>query len=155
VTSNTKKTPTQQLAGFLAKYDPAVATVARAALARLRKRLPGATELVYDNYNALAVGFGPGDRASDVIFSIAVYPRWVTLFFLQGIRLKDPDKLLKGSGVRVRHIVLSDARDISSAPVEALVAAALAAAAKPIDPKAKRQLLIKSISTKQRPRRPA
>jgi hypothetical protein len=155
VASKTKKTSTQQLAGFLAKYDPAVAAIARAALARLRKRLPGATELVYDNYNALAVGFSPGDRVSEVIFSIAVYPRWVTLFFLQGIRLKDPDKLLKGSGVRVRHIVLTNAHDISSAPVEALIAAALAAATKPIDPKAKRQLLIKSISAKQRPRRPA
>jgi hypothetical protein len=157
VASTLKKTPTQELAGFLAKYDPAVATIARAALARLRARLPGATEIVYDNYNALAVGFGPGpgDRASEAIFSIAVYPRWVSLFFLQGVRLKDPAKLLKGSGTRVRHIVLGEARDIGSADVDALIAAALAAAMKPIDPKAKRQLIIKSISAKQRPRRPA
>jgi len=59
-----KPTPAQQLASFLRKYDPAVASVARGALARLRKRLPGATELVYDNYNALAIGFGPSQRAS-------------------------------------------------------------------------------------------
>jgi hypothetical protein len=37
-------------------------------------------ELVYDNYNALAIGFGQTERVSDVIFSIAVYPRWVGLF---------------------------------------------------------------------------
>jgi hypothetical protein len=154
VASKPKKTPTRELAGFLAKYDPAVATIARAALARLRKRLPGATEVVYDNYNALAVGFGPGDRASDAIFSIAVYPRWVSLFFLQGVRLKDPTKLLKGSGTRVRHIVLCEARDIGSADVDALIAAALAAAIRPIEPEAKRQLIIKSISAKQRSRRP-
>jgi hypothetical protein len=154
VASTPKKTPTRELAKFLAKYDPAVATIARGALARLRKRVPGATEIVYDNYNALAVGFGPGDRASQAIFSIVVYPRWVSLFFLQGVRLKDPARLLKGNGTRVRHIVLGEARDIGSADVDALITAALAAATMPIDPKAKRQVIIKSISAKQRPRRP-
>jgi hypothetical protein len=150
-----KKTPTQELAGFLAKYDPAVAAIARAAIGRLRKRLTGATELVYDNFNALAVGFGPSDRASEAILSIAVYPRWVSLFFLQGVRLHDPAKLLKGNGTRVRHIVLSKSGDIDSAPIEALIAAALAGATKPIDSKAKRKLIIKSVSAKQRPRRPS
>jgi hypothetical protein len=149
-----KKTPARELAGFLAKYDPVVASIARAALSRLRRRLPGATEIVYDNYNALAIGFGPGERTSEAIFSIAVYPRWVSLFFLQGVRLKDPDKLLKGSGARVRHIVLAEAADIDSEKVDALIAAALAVAVRPIDPKAKRQLIIKSVSAKQRPRRP-
>jgi len=149
-----KKTPTQELAEFLAKYDPAVAAIARSALGRLRKRLAGATEMVYDNYNALAVGFGPSDRASEAILSIAVYPRWVSLFFLHGVRLKDPAKLLKGSGTRVRHIVLAKASDIDSAPIAALIAAALAGAARPIDSKAKRRLIIKSVSAKQRPRRP-
>jgi hypothetical protein len=155
VVANTpKKTPTKELAGFLAKYDPAVASTARVALARLRKRLPGATEIVYDNYNALAVGFGLGDRTSEAIFSIAVYPRWVSLFFLQGVRLKDPAKLLKGSGAKVRHIVLGEAGDIGLEDVDALIAAALAAAVRPIDSKAKRQLIIKSVSAKQRPRLP-
>src|SRR5215470_12483912 len=145
----------KQLAGFLAKYDPAVASVAKAALTRLRKRLPGAVELVYDNYNALAVGFGPSERASEVIFSIAVYPRWVSLFFLQGARLSDPHGLLQGKGNRVRHIVLSKAAEISSPEIESLIAAALKSAAKSIDGKQRRQLIIKSVSAKQRPRRPA
>ena len=152
--SGPKKTPASELAGFLAKYDPAVARIARAAIARLRKRLPGATEVVYDNYNALAVGFGPSDRASEAIFSIAVYPRWVSLFFLQGARLIDPANILKGSGSKVRHIVLKQAADIGAKPVETLIAAALAAAKTRMDLKAKRQLIIKSVSVKQRPRRP-
>jgi hypothetical protein len=101
-----ESSPSKQLASFLKKYDPRVASVARGALARLRKRLPGACELVYDNYNALAIGFGPSERASEAIISIALYPRWVTLFFLHGVRLRDPKKILQGSGTRVRHIVL-------------------------------------------------
>jgi hypothetical protein len=35
-----EQTPAKQLAAFLAKYEPDVATLAKGALARLRKRLP-------------------------------------------------------------------------------------------------------------------
>ena len=109
------KSPAAQLAGFLAKFTPEVAASARAALARMRKRLPGAIELVYDNYNALAIGFGPTERASDAVFSIAVFPRWVSLFFLQsGTELPDPNGLLKGTGTRVRHIVLESPADLDT-----------------------------------------
>jgi hypothetical protein len=148
------RTPAQQLGSFLAKFEPRVAASARAALARLRKRLPGAIEMVYDNYNALAIGFGPSDKASEAIFSIAVYPRWVSLFFLQGARLPDPDKVLQGSGTRVRHIVLTEPLVLEKPAIKRLISLALAAAKKPLDPKQRRRLIIKSISPKQRPRRP-
>ena len=72
-----------QLAAFLAKFTPEIETFAKAVRARMRSRLPGANELVYDNYNALAIGYAPSERASEAIFSIALFPRWVSLFFLQ------------------------------------------------------------------------
>ena len=147
------QTPAKQLAAFIGKYDPRIAKFAKGTLAQMRKRLPGATELVYDNYNALAIGFGPSARTSEAIFSIAVYPRWVSLFFLRGALLHDPKKLLKGSGTTVRHIVLQQPSDIVSRDVAKMMDAALAAAGKPIDPQQKRQLIIKSVSAKQRPRR--
>jgi hypothetical protein len=148
------KTPSQQLSLFLAKFEPRVAAFARAALSRLRKQLPGATEIVYDNYNALAIGFGPSDKASETIFSIAVYPRWVSLFFLQGAKLPDPGKLLKGSGATVRHIILTEPSILEQPGVQRLMLLALASAKKPLDPSQRRRLIIKSISAKQRPRRP-
>ncbi len=110
--------------------------------------------MVYDNYNALAIGFGPSDKASEAIFSIAVFPRWVSLFFLQGARLPDPDKVLKGSGTTVRHIILTEPHVLEQPAVKKLMAQALASAKKPLDPKQRRRLIIKSISAKQRPRRP-
>jgi len=63
--------------------------------------------MVHDNYNALVVGFSPTELASDAPFSIALYPRWVTPFFLEGALLFDPDWFLKGSANRVRYVVLS------------------------------------------------
>ena len=148
------RSPDEQLAAFLTKYTPEVAALAKRALAKMRRRLPGAVELVYDNYNALAIGFGPTDRASDAVFSIAVYPRWVSLFFLQGANLTDPRKLLRGAGSRVRHIVLEDAADIDKPAVRGLMSRALAAAAKPLPGKGRRRIVVKSVSARQRPRRP-
>lgn len=148
-----KQTPQQQLDTFLDKFTADIAASARASLRHMRKRLPGATEIVYDNYNALAIGFGPSEKTSHAIFSIAVYPRWASLFFLQGIGLPDPKKLLKGNGTKVRHIVLTSPADILSPDIDALIAHALKSAKVAIDPKQKRRLLIKSVSAKQRPRR--
>ena len=150
------KTATAQLAGFIAKFTPEVAAAAKEALARMRRRWPGAIELVYDNYNALAIGFAPSERASDAVFSIAVFPRWVSLCFLQtGTQLTDPKRLLKGSGNRVRHIRLESPADIDSADVRALMKEALELAEVKIPRRAaKPRILIRSVSAKQRPRRP-
>jgi hypothetical protein len=150
-----EKSASAQLAEFIAKFDPKIAKVAKSILAAMRKRLPGAVEIVYDNYNALAIGFGPTERASDVIFSIALYPRWVTLFFLQGAQLPDPQKVLRGSGKVVRHVVLPDAEELDKPAIRDLMAVALHRAAKPLDGKGRGRIVIKSVSAKQRPRRPA
>ena len=144
-----------QLDAFLDKYNPAIAQLARECLRKMRTRLPGAVQLVYDNYNALAIGFGPSERASEAIFSIALYPRWVTLFFLQGVGLPDPERLLKGSGKVVRHIVLASASDLDLPAIQDLMAHALRRAEAGIDPAAPGKLVIRSVSAKQRPRRPA
>jgi hypothetical protein len=145
--------PADQLAAFLAKYEPDIAALAKGALARLRKKLPGAYELVYDSHNALVVAFSPRETSSAAVFSIAVYPRWISLFFAQGARLPDPSKLLKGSGNKMRHIVLAAAEDIGSPDVELLISAALKLAGDPIDPTARRRLIVKAVASKQRPRR--
>ena len=146
--------PDRELARFIGKYSPDVAAVAEAALAKMRKRLPGAVELVYDNYNALAIAFGSSERLADVIFSITLYPRWVSLFFKHGATLPDPQKLLEGTGKVVRHIVLEGAETLDRPAVRKLMEHAQKAASKPINRKAARQVVIKSVVAKQRPRRP-
>jgi hypothetical protein len=147
--------PERQLAGFISRFTPEVAELAEAVLNKMRSRYPTALELVYDNYNALAIGFSPTERASDGIFSIALYPRWVSLFFLQGARLPDPARILKGSGNVVRYIVLPNPAMLDDPAVTALMSEAVARASVPFDRKGAHRLIIKSISPKQRPRRPA
>jgi hypothetical protein len=151
----TAMTGKEQLESFISRYTPEVAACARRALTRMRQRLPGAVELVYDNYNALVIGFGPSERASEAIFSIALYPRWVNLFFLQGATLPDPAGRLRGNGKFVRNIVLRDASELEEAEVRKLIDEAVRRASTPIDGNSRRRLVIRSISAKQRPRRPA
>lgn len=146
--------PAKQWDGFLARFNPEIVALVKASLVRMRKRVPGALELVYDNFNALVIGFGPTERASHAVFSIAIYPKWANLFFLQGARLADPNRLLKGSGGVVRHIRLSDPKLIDDPGVRDLIERAMAQAPMPMDPKAKRRMIIKSVSAKQRPRKP-
>jgi hypothetical protein len=147
-------TAKQQLERFLAKYNPEIAGAARRGLTRMRKRLPGAVEIVYDNYNALAIGFGPSERASEAIFSIVLYPRYVSLFFLQGAKLPDPHKLLQGNGNVVRYVRLETLEVLDEPEIRELMGEALRRAKVPLDPKKRRQLIIKAVSPKQRPRRP-
>jgi len=126
----------------------------RDVLARMRARLPGAIELVYDNYNALAIGFGAGERVKDVVFSVACFPRWVSLFFFPADDLNDPKGMLKGSGTTTRHIVLKTPAMLDDPAVMALMKQQLKNAGHPIDPKQPNRIVIKSVSAKQRSRRP-
>ena len=143
-----------QLDAFIAKYTPEIGAQARSVIERMTGLFPQAHRLVYDNYNALAIGFGPDARTSNAIFSIAIYPRWISLFFLQGVGLSDPAGLLKGSGSVVRHIVLGGPDDLDRPAIRALMDVALASAKVPLPGEGTGELIIKSVSARQRPRRP-
>jgi hypothetical protein len=149
-----KESPEQALARFMARYDPAIVTLAERALAMLQKRLPGAMRLVYDNYNALVIAFGPSERASEIVCSIALYPRWVTLFFLRGATLPDPKKLLRGTGKTIRSIQLDTAELLEAPDVRALLSHAAAPYPSVLDPDHPAGVSIRSVVAKQRPRRP-
>ncbi|HEX6661876.1 MAG TPA: DUF1801 domain-containing protein [Sphingomicrobium sp.] len=143
-----------ELDSFIDKFTPEVAALTRSLLEKMKARVPGAAILVYDNYNALAIGFGPTEKAGPAVFSLAVMPRWVTLCFLYGAGLPDPHRLLNGSGSRVRHIRLHTTDEFDNPHIQELIGEALDRSEPPIDPGLEHRLIIKSISAKQRPRRP-
>jgi hypothetical protein len=150
----------EELESFLAKYDQEVAAFARRALAKMRKLVPGAIEMVYDNYNWLVIGFSPTERPSEAIFSLVLPAGHVTLCFLQGAGLPDPARRLNGSGKVVRNIRLYDAGEpdahvLDDPEVLALINVALNRAKVPMPAGARRKLIIRSVSAKQRPRRVA
>jgi hypothetical protein len=143
-----------QLAGFIAKYSPDIGRAAKASLATLRNRFAGTHELVYDNYNALVIAWSTTGKVADVICSIALYPKWINLFFMRGTELPDPDERLQGNGKTIRHVTLErGAATLAEPAVRRLLAAAIAAS--PVAPRGKAApaCTIKSVSAKQRPRK--
>ena len=144
-------TPARQLASFIVRFSPPIVAQARVARAKLRKLLPGAIEMVYDNYNALAIGFSPTERPSDAVLSLVIYPKRVSVCFIQGKHLPDPDHLLIGDGNQVRFIRLDpQAAILDTPPLRALVSEAIAVGETPFA--GNPQLVIRSIRRKQRPR---
>ena len=141
------------MASFIAKFDPSIAKLTRAARSILRKRFPTAIELVYDNYNALAIGSSSTERTSDVLFSLAVYARGLNLYFMYGRSLPDPDKLLQGSGNQGAFVRLDNVAMLDNRGVKALIDAAVKQAEPPLRSQGRGYTIIKSISAKQRPRR--
>jgi hypothetical protein len=142
----------KQLASFLAKYTPEVARLARAIRGRLRAALPGGVEFVYDNYNSLVLGYGPTERPSEAVLSLALARRWVNVCFLKIARLKDPERILIGSGKLARHVPLASLAEFDRPAVQRLLAQAIADASPSFPGDGKPRLVIQSISAKQRPR---
>jgi hypothetical protein len=145
----------KQVEGFISKFDPAIAELARSVRKEMRKRFPSAVELVYDNYNALAMGFGPTERTSDVIVSVAVYARGVNLYFMYGRSLPEPQKLLQGQGNQGAFIRVDSIEVLENSGVKAFLEAATKYAKPPLPSKGRGYTIVKSICSKQRPRRPS
>ena len=146
-------TAEQQLRSFIAKFDPPNQALLRAARRALRKRLPTANELVYDNYTFFVIGYSPTEKPSDAILSLTGSSNGVGLCFIYGAKLLDPKKLLRGSGNQTRSIRLDTVEVLAQPDVATLIDQAVAQARAPFPAHGPRKLIIRSISAKQRPRR--
>ncbi|HEY2473772.1 MAG TPA: hypothetical protein VGI19_03130 [Candidatus Cybelea sp.] len=147
-------TERERLNAFIARFSPEIAKLARSALAFMRKRLPGTYELVYDNAYALVVGFGPSERPSQGLFSLVIYPRKVSLCFLYGATLPDPERRLLGGGKQVRHIRLADAKTLNERGARELIDVAIDEAGDPFASAPRGRVIVRAVSSRQRPRRP-
>jgi hypothetical protein len=153
IASKAAPTGEKQLANFIDKFDPRNAALIRSVRKVLRRRLPTANELVYDNYNFFVIGYCSTERPSDCILSIAAAANGVGLSFYYGATLPDPHKLLFGSGSQNRFIRIESATTLAGPEVQEIIAAAVAQAKVPLPRSGKGKLVIRSVSKKQKPRR--
>lgn len=121
---------------------------------------PTSNELIYDNYNAVAVGWSPTDRMGHIFCSMAVgrTSHNVHFGFLWGSKLHDPEKMLIGEGNQYRYILVPDLEKFPKKYMTQLVKEAYANSMKSVkDPKQIQEGLtvIKSVSAKKRTRKPA
>lgn len=143
----------EQLAGFIDKFDSGNASLIRSVRKTLRRRMPTANELVYDNYNFFVIGYCSTERPSDCIVSIAAAANGVGLSFYRGASLPEPHGLLLGSGSQNRFVSIESAATLVQPGIEELIAVAIAQAANPLPANGRGKLVIRSISKKQKARR--
>jgi len=116
---------------------------------------PQSNELIYDNYNALAIGFSLTDKAGDVFCSIAVCSDHVNFGFNRGVDFPDRKKILLGNGSQYRFIRVKDKSDFPEEYIKELLAMAYENSTgrmKPVKKAIRGETIVKSISpVKRRP----
>ena len=145
--------PAKQLEAFIEKFEPKARTLIRAVRRAVRRRLPTANELVWDNYNFFVIGYSATERPSDTILSIAAGASGVGISFYRGSTLPDPKGVLLGEGKQNRFIRLESAKVLDRPEVTALIAAAIAQAPVPLAKSGRGRLIVRSVSKRQRTRR--
>src|ERR1700716_2344486 len=115
------KKQVQDLIKFMLPYPEQV----KAAALWLREFVwdlyPETNELIYDNYNAVAFGWSPTDKAGGVFCSIAVASDHINFGFNRGVDIADPQKLLIGNGTQYRYFQVRDKGDFPENYVKQLL----------------------------------
>lgn len=115
------KQDTNDLLEFLEPFPPESREIALALRDLVWDLYPNCNELIYDNYNFLAFGWGPTDRMSDIFCSIAVGTRGVIFGFMWGVKLDDPKGLLAGGGSQFRSLRVPDIKKFPKGDVKKLL----------------------------------
>jgi len=101
---------------LLYAYEPAVREKALWLREYIWDRYPQANELIYDNYNALAFGWSPTEKMSQIFCSVAIYRvnQGIHFGFYWGAELNDRQKVLAGNGNQYRYLLVDN---ISNLPL--------------------------------------
>ena len=83
--------------------------------------------------NALTAVFSMSDRLSDAFCMLPIYTNHLNLGFNKGRLLKDPHKLLTGTGNLIKHIDIKKSSDFRDPNVKALIQEAINFAIKDMD----------------------
>src|SRR5215471_3431294 len=110
--------PNAQFSAFLSRFPPDIVSLVKRCLPKLRRAFPGANQLVYDYTNSLVVSFGMSERGYEAIVAVAIFPRFVRLYFDKS--LPDPKGLLEGAGAKVRSVTIKAASDLDQGDIHAL-----------------------------------
>lgn len=119
------------------------------------KLYPETNELLYDNYNAVAIGWSITDRVSHVFCNIAIgrTSHNIHFGFYWGVELSDPDKKLIGEGNQYRYILVANTNDFPKLYMKKLMKEAYTNSLKKIKDKNEiihGKTITKSISAKKR-----
>ena len=149
------KENTRDLLKFLKPFDKEIKEIVFWLREFIWDLYPDSNELIYDNYNALAVGWSPTDRVGHTFCSIAVgrTSKNIHFGFYWGSEISDPEKKLIGQGNQYRYILVKSIPEFPKTYLKKLLKEAYANSMAKV--KDKKQMvwgntITKSISAKKR-----
>lgn len=122
--------PEAALLKFLSAYDASVQNIFLKTRALVAAQAPKAHETIWDAYNAVAVAFSYTGKWTQAFIHIAAYSSHVNLGLNNGATLPDPEKILEGSGNKIRHIKIRSEADLKQSHILEFVRLALVQADK-------------------------
>ena len=120
------KDETKDLLKFIAPYPPEVQEMSLWLREFVWDLYPKTNELIYDNYNAVALGWSITEKLGHTFCSIALLPKYVHFGFYWGSQIADPDKLLLGKGNQYRYIIVKTKEEFPKAYIKKLLKEAYA-----------------------------
>lgn len=113
-------TPTESVRTWLDKLSAEKKPAVEALRSLIASVASEAHEIIYHD----ALGYGPTDSGFDRILYVTVFEAHLNLGFFYGSFLTDPDRLLVGSGKRMRHIKIRSLQDCKNPAIPSLLAQA-------------------------------
>jgi hypothetical protein len=120
-----RKTAEAEVSRLVAKFAPEDERLAAATRRWVRKRLPTATEIVYEYRDCFVISFSPSEHGYQGVCGIRGSADEIRLYFTAGKGLPDPEKLLRGSA-NARYVEVEGASTLSRPAVLRLFDEALA-----------------------------
>jgi hypothetical protein len=142
----------KELIEFLAKYDPAVHSLALTLRRVVLDAIAPCHEYIFQMRSKVVLLYGATARImADGICQMAIFRNHVTLVFPDGIDLEDPTRVLRGTGRTMRHVRVSVSRDLARPELRALLRQARALAGLTEPPRRGRRDVVTRVKTSEKP----
>jgi len=145
--------PNPELKKFIEPYDEEIQKLTLELRNFITDLVPQANELIWDNYNAVAIAYSKSEKLKDAFCHIAVYSQHVNFGFNRGAELTSGNLNLNGKGKLIRHISVKNIKSFPKDEIKSLIWEAVGISEKLnqnlIDENTKPKSLVISISEKK------
>jgi len=113
--------PNPQLLKFIEPYDDNIQKLAIDLRNFITELVPEANELIWDNYNAVALAYSKSEKLKDAFCHLALYSKHINFGFNRGAELTKPPLKLNGKGKLIRHITVTDWNSFPKSEIESMI----------------------------------
>lgn len=113
--------PNSQIKKFLQPYDEEIQKLTMGLRNFITELVPQANELIWDNYNTVAMAYSKSEKLKDAFCHIAVYSKHVNFGFNRGAELTKTNIKLNGEGKLIRHISVKNFQSFPKEDIKIMI----------------------------------